>query len=153
MDELTELTKKSLRTLEQPHTCSFTDGFITKPIFQVGGANCDCCGKIRQELGLTFLNLCTRCKMAYYCSKECQKAQWKAGHKQACRKEGQIEIGDLMQLQGLVIQPQLNGLLTKIQGPADTSSGSRWAVYLLPDEDRVLAVSADRLKHLRLMAR
>jgi hypothetical protein len=175
MDELTKTTKENLRKLERPKFSSCPDAFeirsdgskvpsrqaamplssnesLTEQVLTVGGANCDCCGKSRQELGTATLMICTRCKMAYYCSKECQKAQWKAGHKQACRKEGQIEIGDLMQLHGLVSQPRLNSKIGKIQGPADTSSSSstssRWAVYL-PDEDRVIAVSADRLKRLR----
>jgi hypothetical protein len=94
------------------------------------------------------LMICTRCKMACYCSKECQKAQWKAGHKQACRKPGQIEGGDWMQLQGLVSQPQLNTKVGEIRGPAENSSSGRWAVYIL-DEDRVISVSSERLKRLR----
>jgi hypothetical protein len=92
--------------------------------------------------------ICTRYKMACYCSKECQKAQWKAGHTQACRKPGQIEVGDWMQLQGLVSQPQLNAKVGEIRGPAENSSSGRWAVYLL-DEDRVISVSTERLKPLR----
>jgi hypothetical protein len=31
------------------------------------------------------LPLCTRCKVARYCSKDCQKTHWKAGHKDECR--------------------------------------------------------------------
>lgn len=86
--------------------------------------------------------------MACYCSKECQKAQWKAGHKQACRKLGQIEVGDWMQLQGLVSQPQLNAKEGGIRGPAENRSSGRWAVYLL-EEDRVISVSSERLKPIR----
>lgn len=31
--------------------------------------------------------ICSACKFAHYCSKECQKAAWKAGHKQKCKQE------------------------------------------------------------------
>jgi hypothetical protein len=172
MDELTKIMKKNLRKLERPRLDITTpeqfetrfDGStvrsrqdfvplynypsITERLVEVGGTHCDCCGKGRQELGLATLMICTRCKMAYYCSKECQKSQWKAGHKQACRKSGQIEVGDWMQLQGLVSQPQLNMKIVEIRGPNENTSSGRWTVYL-PDEDRVLSVSTDRLKRLR----
>ncbi len=29
---------------------------------------------------------CTRCKMVNYCSRDCQRADWKAGHKQQCKQ-------------------------------------------------------------------
>jgi len=29
---------------------------------------------------------CTQCKVVYYCSRTCQKEDWKAGHKEACKK-------------------------------------------------------------------
>lgn len=32
------------------------------------------------------LQMCARCREVGYCSKECQKVHWKAGHKQQCRK-------------------------------------------------------------------
>lgn len=31
------------------------------------------------------LKSCARCKVTYYCSRECQKNHWKAGHKLVCR--------------------------------------------------------------------
>jgi hypothetical protein len=30
---------------------------------------------------------CARCKVNYYCSRDCQKAHWKAGHKLMCRPD------------------------------------------------------------------
>jgi len=32
------------------------------------------------------LNRCARCLQARYCSRDCQKADWKAGHQNICKK-------------------------------------------------------------------
>ena len=61
---------------------------------KVGGDKCDCCGKQNVKL-----STCARCKMAYYCSQECQKTRWKDGHNKACRKPGQIMVGDYVKLE------------------------------------------------------
>jgi tetratricopeptide (TPR) repeat protein len=42
---------------------------------------CDGCG----VQGADFL-CCPRCRVAFYCSKKCQLASWKGGHKRACAK-------------------------------------------------------------------
>lgn len=65
-------------------------------LLKVGGAACDCCGKPRPFQGL--LDVCSRCQKAYYCSKECQVKQWRAGHKQWCRKPGEFKAGDTVKL-------------------------------------------------------
>ena len=48
--------------------------------------SCNSCG--REEAALEGrkkkLNACARCRLALYCSKECQVADWKRGHKQTC---------------------------------------------------------------------
>lgn len=44
--------------------------------------SCQVCQKTCQPLR------CTKCKKAYYCSIQCQKKDWKAGHRQRCRAEG-----------------------------------------------------------------
>jgi hypothetical protein len=43
---------------------------------------CNHCDKSEVEWGGH--KMCSRCKNACYCSKECQKAHWKAGHKKEC---------------------------------------------------------------------
>lgn len=42
-------------------------------------AKCDHCGQQFERL-----QRCSRCKAAFYCSKACSTAAWRAGHKQAC---------------------------------------------------------------------
>ncbi|KAK8800757.1 hypothetical protein WA158_000082 [Blastocystis sp. Blastoise] len=41
------------------------------------------CKKVEEVKGS--FKTCSRCKKAIYCSKECQVAHWKNGHKQACK--------------------------------------------------------------------
>jgi hypothetical protein len=43
---------------------------------------CAQCGELFPKL-----KLCTRCRSVSYCSKECQVAHWKAGHKQVCKEQ------------------------------------------------------------------
>lgn len=48
------------------------------------GTFCDHCGVLAKESGVK-LQSCARCALAFYCSKECQRAAWKA-HKPVCRR-------------------------------------------------------------------
>ncbi|KAL6590474.1 SET domain-containing protein [Neocallimastix californiae] len=49
-------------------------------------------------------NRCSRCKVAHYCSKECQVNAWKNGHKYTCKlwKEKKLFDNDLMDIDLLV---------------------------------------------------
>jgi len=38
------------------------------------------------------LKACARCKAVVYCSRECQAAHWKAGHKGSCSKSSSSTI-------------------------------------------------------------
>lgn len=113
----------------------------------VGGSHCDCCGKSRQEVGMATLDICLRCEMAYYYSSICQRAAWKTGgHKEACRKPGQIKPDDDMRLDGLVSKPELNGIVVKaIKENAD----GRWAVELMDGRQTKISVKAENLHRLR----
>lgn len=118
---------------------------------RLGGSECDCCGKTLRELGVARLDCCSRCKMAYYCSAACQKAQWKAGHKQACRKPGDIREFDYMMMRGLQNKSELNGRLAFARKP-DPDNEGRWIVnapcgdnYELKD----ISVSVKKLYHIR----
>ena len=42
---------------------------------------CNHCGKERGKL------ICSRCRGARYCSEECQREAWRAGHKRVCGKK------------------------------------------------------------------
>jgi hypothetical protein len=111
-----------------------------------GGKYCDCCDKSGEELGLDELATCSRCKLAFYCSSECQKKAWYAGHKQACRKKGQIELGDVMVLQGLSNRTDLNGRFVFVADKG-TSQG-KWLVRLT-NADTPMSVSGKNLVRLR----
>ena len=68
---------------------------------EVAGAACDRCGVARGYTKTGRLKACSRCSLAYYRCKECQKAAWKAGHREACRKPGEIKVDDWMVLRDL----------------------------------------------------
>jgi len=46
------------------------------------------CGK--EITNLEGAGLCSGCGLVYYCDTKCQRADWKAGHKLVCDKEGSI---------------------------------------------------------------
>jgi hypothetical protein len=93
------------------------------------------------------LMTCTRCKMAFYCSAECQKAQWKKGHKAACRAPGQLEPGDDVKLVCLASRPELNDKVVQVIGRVPEREG-RWQVRLSGQQES-LSVSAEKLQRIR----
>lgn len=70
--------------------------YVAKYAFSVGGAFCDHCRKSRQDASVVNLFKCDDCRLAHYCSKNCQKEAWDAGHNQYCRKVGCFTVGDLV---------------------------------------------------------
>lgn len=70
-------------------------------LWTVGGAFCDCCRKSREEVGMVVFFKCKRCRLAHYCSPECQSKAWDAGHKHACREFGRFKKGDALFVQGM----------------------------------------------------
>lgn len=57
----------------------------SKKVAKVMARSCGGCGKEEKELPSDAkLTACGRCRIALYCSKECQTADWKRGHKHAC---------------------------------------------------------------------
>ncbi|GKY92553.1 hypothetical protein MPSEU_000225600 [Mayamaea pseudoterrestris] len=113
---------------------------------KVGGSDCDHCLKTLAELAIPRLSICTRCKMAYYCSKECQKAAWRKGHKVACRAPDQRERGDLMRLLPLGTEEEhVSKLVTLVEQLAN----GQWQVKLTTAPHETLIVDSDRLAHIR----
>ena len=113
----------------------------------VGGSSCDACGA--SPFKRRPFKRCSQCNMAYYCDSSCQKLAWKAGHKQACRKPGQVEVGDWMRIDGLVNRQELNGLVVEVIAPIQGKSGS-WEVSMIGgDGEKPLSVAAEKLLHLR----
>ena len=61
----------------------------------VGGERCDYCNLTRTELGVVTLPTCGRCKMAWYCSEDCQRKDWtEKNHRFHCRKKHEFRAGD-----------------------------------------------------------
>mmetsp|Transcript_6781 Transcript_6781/g.13979 ORF Transcript_6781/g.13979 Transcript_6781/m.13979 type:complete len:256 (-) Transcript_6781:100-867(-) len=58
-------------------------------------AKCDACGKC--AFGRKRLR-CSRCKGAFYCSQECQKVDWKKGHKRVCKPIDSMNPKELQKL-------------------------------------------------------
>ena len=114
----------------------------------VGGDRCDRCGHAAAEDQP--LKRCSRCQLAYYCSRECAKQAWKAGHRSACRAPGQFDVGDKVHVQGLVSQPQLNGKIVEVRGTAPGDTG-QIAVAMIGGEDET-ALEPENLRRLRLVA-
>jgi len=62
---------------------------------------CRKCGADRVKIVGKKMLKCSRCKMAWYCSKECQRADW-AGHKQECTPMSDFNRKDALTQQHLL---------------------------------------------------
>ena len=110
----------------------------------VGGDKCDTCGKTPRQAGLARLQVCQRCKLACYCSRDCQRKAWKAGHKLACRKPDEIKVGDVMQLVDIPVSGQLVQVLSR------DNQENHWLVQLLIVPECPPSVfPAKHLRHIR----
>ncbi|KAJ3075284.1 hypothetical protein HDU98_008640 [Podochytrium sp. JEL0797] len=66
-------------------------------------AKCDSCGERNSTL-----KKCESCRTESYCSRECQRIAWKAGHKQICRPHDEIKRGDFVWVDGLTSSSDWN---------------------------------------------
>ena len=106
---------------------------------------CDQCGV---EGAKSAFKYCAACREAIYCSPECQRTHWKAGHKHKCVKQNKadtpaapppippppppIAVGAAVVISGIVSQPLLNGSRGSVTGGPDPETG-RWAVRCAVD--------------------
>lgn len=116
---------------------------------RAGGFSCDGCKKSKEDLGIEELRRCGRCKLHFYCSPICANRAWKAGHKKACRKKGEVKVGDDMKLEGLETRTDLNGHFVKVIGPGAVEG--KWIVKPLGSDAQV-SVSTSKLVRLRPVA-
>lgn len=73
-----------------------TDSSTTIQYSHIAGLICDCCAVRRDEMEGEVMLMCGNCKMAFYCSPECQARAWKEHrHQKECRKKGEFRQGDV----------------------------------------------------------
>ncbi|ORY41615.1 hypothetical protein BCR33DRAFT_336597 [Rhizoclosmatium globosum] len=89
------------------------------------GFKCDVCGILAvDESGekevLNSLKKCNSCYSKFYCSVECQRKAWKAGHKKMCRAPTDLVKFDLVRIHGLkneMYSQMMNGSVFEVRGP------------------------------------
>ena len=74
----------NVRSAEQGAKQKTTAGNIA----EIRSLGCAVCKK--KETEQKPLKVCSQCKVSPYCSKKCQKTDWRAGHKEYCYKLGII---------------------------------------------------------------
>ena len=61
------------------------------------------CDRVEPEGGPPFRR-CAKCHKVYYCSAECQRAHWKAGHRQGCGSDTVVLLPSRVHVQELVLE-------------------------------------------------
>lgn len=79
------------------HSSNDLDG-TKKAVTGFGGHQCDACGKLVEDKN-EMMKCCGICQLAFYCSRACQKKQWK-DHKTICQKSGEFLQGDCVVFTG-----------------------------------------------------
>lgn len=129
-----------------------------------GGLFCDRCGKLAlaydDDADFPYvLLMCSACRLAHYCSRECQAKAWEGGHRNCCKKYGRFFLGDRVIVQRLTGDDSTyNGWLAVVVAKED---GSKLIVvdvisdrYVSGDVTAVrrLSVQKKNLRHLRPVA-
>lgn len=116
-------------------------------LIDVGGNRCDFC----KETGKKMFK-CSGCNKGFYCSKDCQKRQWRErDHKRYCRKDGQFEPGDLVQCARLKNRPEINGRIMRVVGRNESSIEERYKLQMegAIEGDNILSLKPENLNQLR----
>ena len=119
---------------------------VVRYLLTVGGGACDGCGKSLEELSMSCLFQCGRCRLAHYCSVSCQARAWECGHYRHCKKFGVFGSGERAVLHGLRNSSDLNGMIVLIEGSLGDSD--KYKVDLIGMK-RLLCVKKKNLRHLR----
>ena len=70
--------------------------YVANYAVSVGGAFCDHCLKSREDASVVNFSKCSGCRLAHYCSKDCQEKAWDTGHRKHCKKVGCFDVGNLV---------------------------------------------------------
>ena len=138
----TYLDPRGLQNMFVGEGGTFLSPKVLKQLLDAGGVECDYCKKKGEKLFK-----CIRCQRGFYCSKDCQRAQWRErNHKKYCREVGCYEAGDLVLLNGLKSMPELNSSIVRVVGP--TEMEGRFEVKI-EGHDKSMSIAAKNLHHLR----
>lgn len=123
---------------------SLDPDFEMRNAMLVRSAACSHCARGAED---GTLQRCGKCRLAFYCSPECQRANWDA-HKAQCRAPGDYVEGDVVVLRNLKARPDLNNHFFRVLGQ-DAERPGRWRVVneRLPGKP-LLSVREDSLQRV-----
>ena len=147
----------SSKVLTYPTQSSEVDASKVESLTHVSGTHCNVCQAIPafrvteqtspETKTCEALKMCQRCQRAWYCSKECQVADWKT-HKAHCRTRYIFVPGETAILCNLNSQPELNGTMVTVLGRdervmSEDPALQKWQVS--PPEAKPIIVTANKL--------
>ncbi|CAB9511800.1 expressed unknown protein [Seminavis robusta] len=115
---------------------------FVKAVSAIPGDQCDCCGS--QEKSIHEMGVCGRCRVTYYCSKECQQKHWQQVHWKLCRKKGEFRRGDEV----ITLEPFASvgfGEHCRIVSRAPDRTRGLWNVAEMEGEETCI-ISAEKLR-------
>jgi len=121
------------------HTKCTQEGAQPEQPSVIGGDKCKMCSTTYEDLGVAMLDCCQRCQLTYYCSRDCQRKDWK-DHKKVCRKPGEFQVGD----KALLADPNHDGpgkfgdmvrILASAPDDPDQLNPQSWVVNVEMDRD------------------